>query len=139
MLSFGICAWARDTSTPKIQSKPRTKALGMPFEGGPCFCQTCVLAKMKRMPFLNQGQLDVALKQNISFDVSGPYPLSPDGFIYLMNAICKATGKRWREGQTKIGFSTILDAVRCGIGQHSLTSTQAGNLDFRPWWGRESI
>ena len=37
-------------------------------------------------------------KQNICFDVSGPYPLSPESFKYSLNAICKATGKRWRQG-----------------------------------------
>ena len=78
--------------------KLRSRALGIRFEGEPCFCRTCVLAKMKSVPFQNQGQKDVTPKQNIRFDVSGPYPLSPDGFQYSLNAICKATGKRWRQG-----------------------------------------
>jgi len=78
--------------------KLESRAFGMRFEGESCFCQTCVMAKMKSTPFQNQGQKDIALKQNICFDVSGPYQLSPDGFKYSLNAICKATGKRWRQG-----------------------------------------
>ena len=52
---------------------------------------------MKRVSFQNQGQMNVAPKQNICFDVSGQ-STSPDGFQYSLNAICKATGKRWRQG-----------------------------------------
>ena len=48
--------------------KLKSRAHGMRFEGEPCFCQTCVMAKMKSTPFQNQGQKD------------------------------KATGKRWRQG-----------------------------------------
>ena len=78
--------------------KLKAKATGIDFVGTPCFCQTCVMAKMKRTPFQNQGEKSVAPKQNICFDVSGPYPQSPEGKSYSLNAICKATGKRWRQG-----------------------------------------
>ena len=60
--------------------KLRLQAPGTRFAGEPCFCQTCVIAKMKRLPFQNQGQMDKAPKQNICFDVSGQFPISPDGF-----------------------------------------------------------
>ena len=78
--------------------KLRTRATGVNFTGEPCFCQTCVMAKMRRTPFQNRGEITVNPKQNICFDVSGPYPASPDGHVYSLNAICKATGKRWRSG-----------------------------------------
>ena len=70
----------------------------MQFSGEPFFCQTCVLAKMKRTPFQNRGVMGVKPKQNLCFDVSGPFPTSPEGNCYSLNAICKATGKRWRRG-----------------------------------------
>ena len=76
----------------------KSKATGIEFVGEPCFCQTCVLAKMRRTPFQNTGEKSVVVKQNICFDVSGPYPQSPEGKVYSLNAICKATGKRWRSG-----------------------------------------
>ena len=78
--------------------KLKDKATGIDFVGEPCFCQTCVMAKMRRTPFQNQGEKSVAPKQNICFDVSGPYPQSPEGKLYSLNAICKASGKRWRQG-----------------------------------------
>ena len=53
---------------------------------------------MRRVPFQNQGEKSVAPKQNICFDVSRPYPQSPEGKLYSLNAKCKATGKRWRQG-----------------------------------------
>ena len=53
---------------------------------------------MRRTPFQNKGEKSVVAKQNICFDVSGPYPQSPEGKVYSLNAICKATGKRWRSG-----------------------------------------
>ena len=31
--------------------KLKGKAMGINFVGEPCFCQTCVMAKMKRTPF----------------------------------------------------------------------------------------
>ena len=51
--------------------KLKVKAPGIEFVGEPCFCQTCVMAKMRRTPFQNQGEKSVAPKQNICFDVSG--------------------------------------------------------------------
>ena len=32
------------------------KATGIDFVGEPCFCQTCVMAKMRRAPFQIQGE-----------------------------------------------------------------------------------
>ena len=78
--------------------KLKSKATGIAFVGEPCFCQTCVMAKMRRTPFQNRGVLTVNPKQNICFHVSGPFPPSPEGKLYSLNAICKATGKRWRAG-----------------------------------------
>ena len=49
------------------------------------------MAKMKRLPFQNKGQISVFPEQNICFDVSGPFPSSVQGNIYSLNAICKAT------------------------------------------------
>ena len=63
--------------------KLKSRALGMRFEGEPCFYQTCVMAKMRSVPFQNQGQKGVIPKENICFDVSDPYPLSFDGFLSI--------------------------------------------------------
>ena len=52
----------------------------MNFTREPCFCKPLIQAKI------------------LVIDVSGPYPASPDGNIYSLNAICKATGKRCRSG-----------------------------------------
>ena len=54
------------------------------------------MAKMKRVPFQNKGHIEVRPKQNICYDVSGPFPATVEGFKYSFNAICKKTGKRWR-------------------------------------------
>ena len=79
--------------------KLKTRATSVTFAGEPCFCQTCVMAKMKCAPFKNWGEVLVVPKQNICFNVSGPFPASHlDGHMYSLNAICKATGKRWRAG-----------------------------------------
>ena len=58
--------------------KLKGKATGIDFVGEPCFCQVCVMAKMWRVPFQNQGEKSVApiAKQNICFDVSGPSPVT---------------------------------------------------------------
>ena len=51
--------------------KLKNKATSIDFVGEPCFCQTCVKAKMRRTPFQNKGEMSVAPKQNICFDVPG--------------------------------------------------------------------
>ena len=57
----------------------------------------CVLSKMRATPFQNKGhQHSLLPKQNICYDVSGPYPPTAEGYICSFNAICKKTGKRWR-------------------------------------------
>ena len=67
------------------------------------------MAKMKRMPFQNKGHIEVRLKQNICYDVSGPFPTTVDGFKYSFNAICKKTRKRWRaSGKLKSESSVFL-------------------------------
>ena len=77
--------------------KLKSRATGIAFEGEICFCETCVLSKMQATPFQNKGhQHDLRPKQNICYDVSGPYPPTVEGYIYSFNAICKKTGKRWR-------------------------------------------
>ena len=77
--------------------KLKSRATGIAFEGEICFCETCVLSKMRASPFQNKGHRhDLRPKQNICYDVSGPYPPTVEGYIYSFNAICKKTGKRWR-------------------------------------------
>ena len=62
--------------------KLKSKAAGINFVGEPCFCQTCVMAKMKRTPFQNRGIMGVRPKQNLCFDVSGPFRTFQEGNVY---------------------------------------------------------
>ena len=42
--------------------KLKTKATGIAFTGEPCFCQTCIMAKMKRTPFQSRGEMTLTPK-----------------------------------------------------------------------------
>ena len=89
--------------------KLRTRATGVTFKGEACFCQPCTMAKMKCTPFQNKGHIDVLPKQNVCYDVSGPYPPTVEGFFFSFNAICKSTGMRWRDsGRQKSGSANFL-------------------------------
>ena len=99
----------------------------MTFKGEACFCQTCTMAKMKRTPFQNKGHIDVLPKQNVCYDVSGPYPPTVDGFCYSFNAICKSTGMRWRDsGRQKSGSANFLTFL---ITQLNNTSKPPGKVE----------
>ena len=58
----------------------------MTFKGEMCFCQTCTMAKMKKKPFQNKGHIDVFPKQNLCYDISGPYPATVEGFAHSFHA-----------------------------------------------------
>ena len=107
--------------------KLKSKATGIDFVGKPCFCQTCVMAKMRRTPFQNKGEMSVNPKQNICFDVSGPFPQSPEGKLYSLNAICKATGKRWRTGGKL--KSDAAEFITHLIVRLNNTATPSGNVE----------
>ena len=105
----------------------KTRATGVHFSGEPCFCQTCVLAKLKRTPFQNRGVIGVQPKQNLCFDVSGPFPSSPEGNNSSLNAICKATGKQWRKaGKLKSDAPLFLTQL---IVQLNNTATPKGKVE----------
>ena len=72
--------------------KLKSKATGISFVGKHCFCQACVMAKMRRTSFQSKGKMTVHSK-------SWPFPQSPTGKLCSLNAICKDTGKRWRAGE----------------------------------------
>ena len=83
----------------------RTRATGMQFSGEPCFCQTCVLAKMKRTPFQNRGVMGVKPKQNLCFDVSGPFPTSRrETVIRLM----QSAKRQVNDGEGEVNSSRML-------------------------------
>ena len=70
--------------------KLHLRSTGLVFEGNICFCKTSVLAKMRATPYQNQGHKQmVAPKQNICYDVSGPFTPTSEGYVYSFNAICK--------------------------------------------------
>ena len=67
--------------------KLRSRSTGLVFEGNICFCETCVLAKMRATPYQNQGHKQmVAPKQNICYDVSGPFTPTADMSTRLMRS-----------------------------------------------------
>ena len=64
--------------------KLKSRAVNISFEGKPCFCETCVLSKMRAVPFQNQGHKGGAPKQIICFDVSGPFPPTASRRIQIL-------------------------------------------------------
>ena len=83
---------------------------------------------MRHTPFQNQGEVSVNPKQNVCFDVSGLFLLHQMGInIYSLNAICKATGKRWRSGgEFKSDAAEFLTHL---IVKLNNTSTPPGNVE----------
>ena len=108
--------------------KLRTRATGMSFAGKICFCETCVLSKMRALPFQNMGdKSNIKPKQNICYDVSGPFPPTPEGYVFSFNAICKQTGKRWRgAGRFK---SDSAEFLRSLIARLDNTALPAGRVE----------
>ena len=125
--------------------KLKKKATNIDFVGEPCFCQTWVMAKMRRTPFQNKGEITVVPEQHICFDVAGPFPQSPEGKLYSLNAICKATGKRWRQGgRFKLDAAEFLTHLILKLNHtatpagsvETLTSDHGGEVlsnEFRKW------
>ena len=44
------------------------------------------MSKMKKKLLKNKGHIDVFPKQNLCYDVSGPYPATVEGFANSFNA-----------------------------------------------------
>ena len=59
------------------------------------FCEPCVHAKMKAIPFQNQGQRATRPRQVICYDITGPYQKTPGGFQYGVHIIDKFSGYPW--------------------------------------------
>ena len=102
--------------------------MGLNFQGEICFCETCIISKMKAKPFQNQeDKSNIQPKQNIFFDVSGPFPPTIEGFIYSFYAICKKTGKRWRgAGRHKSESADFLTEL---IARLDNTAIPAGKVE----------
>ena len=108
--------------------KLKTRATGISFAGKICFCETCIISKMRAMPFQNMGdKSNIKPKQNICYDVSGPFPPTPEGYVHSFNAICKRTGKRWRgAGRFK---SESAEFLRGLIARLDNTALLAGRVE----------
>ena len=108
--------------------KLKGRSTGLAFHGEICFCETCVVSKMRAKPFQNQGdKSNIQPKQNICYDVSGPFPPTVEGFIYSFNAICKKTGKRWRgAGRHKSESADFLTQL---IAKLDNTAIPAGRVE----------
>jgi len=95
--------------------KLRGRSTGMAFVGEMCFCQTCVLAKMRRLPYQNKRQINVLPKQNVCFDVSGPFlHLLRVMFIHSMRYAklrARGGGKEVKLSQTLLLFLPTLYCV----------------------------
>ena len=90
-------------------------------------------------------------KQNICYDVSGPFPPTPEGYVHSFNAICKQTGKGWRgAGRFKSdsaeflrGLIARLDKTALPAGLvETLTSDHGGEVlsnEFQTWLKHRGI